>query len=220
MPDTAAALLPWQSLTQSCGLTLAAPAALTPDAPALAAEVRAVLDMVPEDQRLHVPPMAGWCSLPLIEPAADGAGRGTPAPALAVMPGFAALLDAAGLGLLQAHLTRMAPGDVLDWHHDPIGGPDQAARLVFPVVTGPGAVTWISHEPHCWPAGTAWAADFSFPHRVVNGTGADRLAIILDLVMDDAARRVVPETLRAEPDRRRDLARQAVNLLIEARAAA
>ncbi|MFM2042493.1 MAG: hypothetical protein RLY86_1069 [Pseudomonadota bacterium] len=211
--------LPWQHMTASAGLVLAAPvAALDMDPGVLEADLQAVEAAVPVADRSHVPHMPGWACIPMVT--TDSRGRVVENPAFARMPAVRARLADLGLTVTGSFVIRHAAGWTLDWHYDPVAPHRGTARLILPLRTTPGSATWIGHERHAWPVGRCWAGDFTVPHKVTVDPAQDRIVLTLDIAMDAAAQAIIPAILAADGQARAALAQDTQNALLLYRQAA
>ena len=74
-------------------------------------------------------------------------------------------------------------------------------------------MTWIGHEVVAYPAGTAWTADFSFPHQVENTTDTQRVVLAVDVLSSPEVRRLLPPDLAQSVSQRQELGSLARQLL-------
>ena len=77
---------------------------------------------------------------------------------------------------------RLLPGAVIDWHIDPLV---DFVRLHIPLKTNEDSKLFILNQANQWPKNGIWAADFSFPHKVVNFGANDRIHLVFDLYLED-----------------------------------
>lgn len=206
---------PWQIPSLALGLALSFPIRRDFDAAAVAAEVDAVLGsgaFTPQSGPYHD---GGWTRLGLVSPSGDPArtyareGEAkAKTPILKAMPTVERLLDSFGGPIRSATLSLMAPGGVVRWHTDARQSLDLAyVRLHVPVHTDPAAVTTIGHRTLHMAPGRVWYGDFTFPHRVVNGSAKPRLHIMFDVPSTPDLARDFPEAYLRQA-RRRGLARR------------
>ncbi|MEQ8586118.1 MAG: aspartyl/asparaginyl beta-hydroxylase domain-containing protein [Thalassobaculaceae bacterium] len=154
----------------------------------------------PQSERGHACHDGTWSSICLAVGSGWGASR--PAPRLASMPAVSALLDRFGGCAGFCTLARIAPGDLLDWHVDPLSADGGIARLHLPVVTNPGAVTDLCHRRVHWPVGTLHYGDYGFPHRVFNTGATERIHLYFDVSSEAIAQLLDPELCQPRHDLR------------------
>lgn len=104
----------------------------------------------------------------------------TDAPALAALPGIAALLDGPLGTASYAFLFRMAPDGVALGHVDDAPVWRGLHRVHVPIVTHPDAVLVVADRVHHLEPGRAWTFDNQQLHGFANGPSA-RTHLILDL---------------------------------------
>lgn len=202
---------PWQRVTVGSGLMLHAPVAIRIDADALRAEFDELDRRLDPAARGYAGSDGSWSSVTLVQQSPSDKGISTPA--LDLMPSVAALLAARDWTLRGAYLIRQPPGGTLPWHFDNQAPHLEESRVLIPVVVPPRAVTLIGHERVAYPAGVAWAGDFSFPHQVDNPEPEQRVVLALDVRGDDRMRALVPPEMTAHANLRHALAETACNQL-------
>lgn len=194
-PAAMAAISPetdFQAFTRELGLTFHAEVPLPVPAEPIVAEILSLADTVPGAARSHYCHDGSWSSIALAE---GGIGdTSTPTEWMARVPHLSALLTAFGGCTGFCTVARIAPGDLLDWHYDPLSADIETARLHLPIVTNADAVTDFCHERTHWPAGTLHYGDYGFPHRVFNTGPEERIHLYFD-VSGDAVRRHLPSAL-------------------------
>lgn len=205
---------PWQRMTIGSSLTLHAPADLRLDPAALQAEFAALDASLPQDQRGHYQNGVGegWTSIALLHHPREGSSsgrKGTPRPALDVMPSLRALLDRPGWVAWGCDLLRQAPQGTLAWHSEPQALHLEHFRLLIPIHAPAGAVTLLGHEAAAYPEGQAWTGDFCFPHQVENFTDRERIVVAIDLMVTTEMRALFPAALAEDVPLRTDLANEA-----------
>lgn len=169
----------FQALTRELGLTFHAPLpAPIPLAPVIE-ELLALIDTVPDVERGHHCYDGSWSAVTLILPTADRVGE--PTPLMARTPRLQALFDTFGGKVSAAFIARIAPGDLLDWHYDPVSADVAETRLHLVMKSDPGAVTDFCHERAHWPAGTLNYGDYGFPHRVLSTGVEERIHLYFDV---------------------------------------
>lgn len=212
-------LLPWQSVTLGSGLALCGPADIRCDHGAMAAEFERLDATAPEDARSRFGSRDGeWTAMELVGPGRDPGGPGIRTPLLAAMPSAADLISRLPSVVRRAHLMRLGPRGLLDWHFDNQAIHLEECRLLVAIHAPPGAVTLMGHEAISFPEGQVWSGDFSFPHRVENPAERQRIMLIMDLRTSPELARLLPPALGSEVQLRTKLAQDACNALLAARA--
>jgi Aspartyl/Asparaginyl beta-hydroxylase len=210
---------PWQILTRLAGLTLAYRLPFEYDPARLQDDTARVLDRfgtASHFRRDHHD--GGWGAIGLVGDEADphslrAAQRYAKTPALACAPYIEAILDSFPCDRYRVRLMRLAAGKNIFWHFDSTEHMEgHRARLHIPVVTNPGVAFQISHENMRWGAGEFWYGDFSFPHRVYNGGGDDRIHLVVDLEINGCLRGTIPKRMAEQVARRKRIRRWAQRL--------
>lgn len=172
---------PFQTLTREAGLTFSAEITVAADLRAVIAEVMALLAAVPMAGRLHKCGDGSWSSVVLVENRHDAVRTGRTLPLVERLPALRRLFEGLGSEIGSCTIARIAPGDLLDWHHDPLSVDHEMARLHLPLATIPEAVTDFCHQRVHWPAGRLVYGDYGFPHRVLNTGPVERIHLYLDV---------------------------------------
>jgi len=216
------ALYPWQDVTVGSGLMLHAALALRIKLAPLLADLAALDAAVGPSGRLFLTTDGSWGSIALVERAshtAAGAPKpGDATPALAHASTIRALLSGTNWTVLSCYVIRQPPHGTLPWHYDNQAIHLAECRLLVPLHAPRDAVTWIGHEAVAYPAGTAWTADFSFPHQVENPTDAQRVVLAIDVHTGPEIHRLLPPALAGSLGQRQELGRLARNHLLKWRA--
>ena len=210
--------LPWQRLTAGSGLMLHAPVwDIRPHLAVLYSEL-AALEAAPQmmAQSGSYANETG-ASVTLVSRARDGA-LGTPSPALDLMPTLKALLAELGLPVVGCYFSVLPPGGTLPWHFEDQAPYSAETRMVVPIHAPAGARTLLSHEVTAYPAGLGWVGDVNFPHQVENPTSERRVIMLVDVVAGPDLHRRIPPDLIDQVARRRSLAQDCRNQLLEWRA--
>lgn len=163
-------------------------------------ELRGVVEDTAQAERSHACHDGSWSSIALA--AGNGWGSSEPARRLASLPAVSALLDRYGGCAGFCTLARIAPGDLLDWHVDPLSADCGIARLHLPIATNPDAVTDFCHRRVHWPVGTLHYGDYGFPHRVFNTGTTERIHLYFDVAAEAVAPLLSPELRRPRHDMR------------------
>ncbi len=181
------------------------------DAPRMLAEVNAAREQI--DTTIQTGPYHNgrWQRLGLYGPGGDhiryyarkGERPEKTAP-LKLMPTVEAMLDSLPGTIRSASVSAMQPGGYLRWHRDVEQSVDiDQVRLHLPIKTSKDAVLQLGHHSLTLPEGELWYGDFSFPHRVWNKGGEDRIHIMIVLENDDAAKTLFPAEFLSQAQRRR-----------------
>ena len=83
--------------------------------------------------------------------------------------------------LSHCRIGIMPPGCGLPAHVDGVDGISER-RYQLSLASEPGAVLTVGGESKCFLPGEAWRIDVSRMHSVHNGSAADRITILFDLV--------------------------------------
>ncbi|SKB15748.1 hypothetical protein PL11201_80057 [Planktothrix sp. PCC 11201] len=132
-----------------------------------------------------------------------------PTPALEFCPYIKKFLDDLPTQKTRIRFMSLAPGAIIDWHHDNMLTVDKMtgateARFHIPIITNPKISFKMCHDICKWEAGNFYYADFSFPHAVKNNSNESRIHLVMDLMPNDEIRSLFPESfLQAEQKRHR-----------------
>ncbi len=131
--------------------------------------------------------------------AAVGSGDGLATPLLARCPAMRAAVESLPCAVQSARLLRLAPGSVIREHRDHgLGLDDRAVRLHFPVVSHPDVEFYLDGVRVPMAEGECWYLDFGLPHRVQNLSPRERVHLVVDCVVDDRLRAMLPSAEVAE----------------------
>lgn len=203
-------LSPWKWPSAALGLTLVERLAPVFDAGALRAELEAVRQRYQPSTQVGPHHNGKWNRLGLFSPSGDPT-RSTARPGerkertevLELMPTVARCLDLLGDDMVAASLSIMEPGASVRWHRDPEQTADSSyMRLHLPLVTTPASVMDLGHRRWHLDAGHLWYGDFSFPHRVFNGSPAQRVHVMVDVRPTPAMTAMLSPSFEAERGRR------------------
>lgn len=143
----------------------------------------------------------GWRALSLVSPSgrvddvARGEGPYRETELLARCPYLAEVVASFSSPKLLVRLMTLLPGGRVHEHYDPDAGFDRGiVRIHVPIVTHPRARLVIAGRARHFRAGEAWYADFTFPHYVENKSDVRRVHLVLELVVDDAVRALLPRS--------------------------
>jgi len=76
-------------------------------------------------------------------------------------------------------------------------------RIHVPIVTHPAVEFYLNDKRVVLKEGEAWYMDVTFPHSVKNGSTIDRVHLVLDCVVNDWIRSIMPLDFDAPPWKRR-----------------
>jgi len=205
----------WQDRTKDCGLALHASFGDFRDLlPALQAEFAALdRDAAPQDRDFRACD-GSWSSLTLINRGSKPLSAGAASSGLSLMPSVTALLERSRWTVLGAHILRQPPQGTLAWHYEDQAPYSPETRLLIPIHAPKGSRTLVSHEDVAYPEGMGWIADVNFPHQVENPGDSQRIILIMDVVSDEAVRRMFPPAMLEDIPRRITLAQQCQGLLL------
>lgn len=210
LPAHKAALAPqtdFQDLTRAQGLRMHAEIPLPLLAPPLLHEILALITKVPDQLRAHSCYDGSWSSIGLAYGTSNGHSEMTAW--MADVPTVSALLEHFGGCTGFCTIARISPGDLLNWHTDPLSIDSGTVRLHLPVTTNSDAVTDFCHERAFWPAGTLHYGDYGFPHRVFNTGDTERIHLYFDVAAQTVAK-LLPEPLSSP---RHEIRSRAIGLL-------
>ncbi|MCW3847202.1 aspartyl/asparaginyl beta-hydroxylase domain-containing protein [Sphingomonas sp. LB-2] len=138
-----------------------------------------------------------WSALPLRAPAGathpiqmiyspPGATDFVDTPFLERTPYFAQVIAAFHCPVTSVRLMRLTPGSVIKEHRDnDLAAEDGVARIHVPVVTNDGVAFELNRVPVTMLPGEAWYLRLADPHSVANRGDADRVHLVIDVVVDD-----------------------------------
>ncbi len=117
----------------------------------------------------------------------------TGTPVLARCPYFQEVLTQFQCPLRAVRLLRLAPGALIREHRDPgLGRHDSEVRIHVPVATNPDVDFVVAGRLVVMNVGETWHIDFTQPHRVANRGATDRTHLVLDCVVNDWLRSLLP----------------------------
>jgi hypothetical protein len=206
----------WQDLTKDCGLDLHASFGDFRELlPALQTEFAAFdRDAAPAERDFRAGD-GSWSSLTLINRDKQPLSAGLASPGIVFMPTVAALLERAQWTVLGAHILRQPPQGTLPWHYEDQAPYSPETRLLIPLHAPVGSRTLVSHEAIAYPEGMGWIADVNFPHQVENHSDSQRIILIMDVVSDNAVRRLFPLSMLKDVPCRLSLAQQCQGLMLQ-----
>jgi hypothetical protein len=198
-PAATAAIAPetsFQALTRADAPALSGPVRVdTPLAP-IVEQALDLIDATPDAERQHDCWDGSWSSIWVSYPPTGPGQSGRPCPALDRLPALTALFEELAGTVGSVVIARLAPGDLLDWHYDPVPPSALSYRLHLPIRSGPDAVTEFCHERVHWPVGGLYYGEYGYPHRVFNLSGEDRIHLYFDVTGPGIAERL-PDAVRA-----------------------
>jgi hypothetical protein len=108
------------------------------------------------------------------------------APMLAACPYFREVLGAFACEVQCVRLMRLTPGSVIKEHRDhDLDIESGAARVHIPITTNDAVEFELNRRRIEMSPGSAWYLRLSDPHRVANKGTADRVHLVVDLVVND-----------------------------------
>lgn len=207
----------FQALTLAAALVLSGPVRVETNLAAIVEQVLVLIDATPDSERQHNCWDGSWSSIWISYPSLDPGRPGRPCPALSRLPALSALFEELGGTVGPVVIARLAPGDLLDWHYDPVPPSTLSYRFHLPIRSSPEAVTDFCHERVHWPVGGLYYGEYGFPHRVLNASTEERIHLYFDVTGPGIAERL-PDAVRvgftAENQR---LKQDAVNEWLRAR---
>lgn len=150
----------------------------------------------------------GWSGVALVSADGDAerltvdavaGSEGLATPLLARCPAMRAAVESLPCTVQSARLLRLAPGAVIREHRDHGLGLDEGAvRLHFPVVSHPDVEFYLDGVRVPMAEGECWYLDFGLPHRVQNLSPCERVHLVVDCVVDERLRAMLPTAEVAE----------------------
>jgi hypothetical protein len=203
-------LYPWQIITQVAGVQLSC--RLKPNnwiaIDRLKTELDRILGEFTPKGHFSVHHAGGWTAIGLISHKGDPfeeRGLGLPymkTPALALAPYLESIIDGFECEKRRVRLMALQPGKHIYWHYDEKTIDVDMVRLHVPLVTNPKVQFQISHEDLLWQSGELWYGDFSFPHRLFNGGPAERIHLVMDLMVNDYVTSLFPRAFLEQREKR------------------
>jgi hypothetical protein len=88
--------------------------------------------------------------------------------------------------LTSVRILRLRAGARIREHRDyKLGYEDGEVRIHIPIQTAPGVAFFLDGRQILMEEGEAWYLNLNLPHRVHNGSAADRLHLVVDCVVND-----------------------------------
>lgn len=120
-------------------------------------------------------------------------GRFADTEVLARCPNIREALRAFACPLESVRLLKLAAGSRIREHRDHELGPEGGTvRLHVPVVTDPRVEFYLDNRRVLMREGETWYLNFNLPHRVYNASDTDRVHLVLDCLVNDWLRSLVP----------------------------
>jgi hypothetical protein len=136
------------------------------------------------------------------DPTTDAAFADTPV--LGRCPSFQAVLAQFHCPLRSVRLLRLGGGSRIREHRDyKLGYEDGEVRIHIPVTTNPEVDFFVNARKLRMEVGESWYINFNLPHRVVNRGSTPRIHLVVDCVVNDWLRGLLPEEITAttsDPD--------------------
>jgi len=180
----------FQALTRAAALALSGPVRVDTRLAPIVEQVLALIDETPESERQYNCWDGSWSSVWVSYPATEPGRPGRPCPALSRLPALSALFEEIGGIVGPVVIARLAPGDLLDWHYDPVPPSTLSYRFHMPIRSSPLAVTDFCHERVHWPVGGLYYGEYGFPHRVFNLSTEERIHLYFDVTGPGIAERL------------------------------
>lgn len=150
----------------------------------------------------------GWSGVALVSDDGDTArlyaevaagATGIATPLLARCPAMRAAIAELPGAVQSARLLRLAAGSVIREHRDyGLGLGEGAIRLHIPVVSHPDVEFYLDGVRVPMREGECWYLDFGLPHRVQNNSPRERIHLVVDCVVDDQLRAMLPTVAESE----------------------
>jgi hypothetical protein len=97
-------------------------------------------------------------------------------------------------GIANMMFYSLVPGGKIHPHRDFVGAVGLGGlRLHLPIVTNPGVNFVVSNKKVVLRPGELWALDTSYEHAVENAGGEDRVHLVLDILVNDWVRSLIPK---------------------------
>ncbi|MDE2369613.1 MAG: aspartyl/asparaginyl beta-hydroxylase domain-containing protein [Burkholderiales bacterium] len=145
----------------------------------------------------------GWSGLALVSSDGDATRlyvdaapgqTGVATPLLQACPTLRSVIETLPGATQSARLLRLAPGAVIREHRDDgIGIEAGTVRLHVPIVTDPEVEFYLDGVRVVMAAGECWYLDFGLPHRVQNHSARERIHLVVDCVLDERLRALLPD---------------------------
>jgi hypothetical protein len=90
-------------------------------------------------------------------------------------------------------LLKLSAGSRIREHKDhKMSFEDGVIRLHIPIVTDPRVEFFVNNHRLVMSEGECWYVNFNLPHRVYNASDTDRVHLVIDCVVNDWLRSVIP----------------------------
>ena len=148
-----------------------------------------------------------WMGIPLVSAGgrADrahgpfpGAGAGRDTKLLQHTPYFRKVLDELHCPKQVVRLLELYPGGEIREHRDPLHFSSGIIRLHLPIVSHPQLIFVVGGEECHFQPGELWWADFSLPHRVSNPTLVTKVALVIDVMVNEFVLGLFPPEIVAQ----------------------
>jgi hypothetical protein len=107
-------------------------------------------------------------------------------PWLDACPNFRSVIGAFQCQTQCVRLMRLTSGSVIKEHRDyDLEAEHGMARIHIPITTNPGVVFELNRVPVELAPGEAWYLRLADPHRVANRGSAERVHLVMDVVIND-----------------------------------
>jgi hypothetical protein len=119
-------------------------------------------------------------------------------PVLARCPYFQAVLAQLQCPVRSVRLLRLGAESCIREHRDyKLGYEDGLIRIHVPITTNPDVDFVVNGNKLRMNAGESWYINFNLPHRVVNRGTTPRIHLVIDCLVDDWLRALLPAEITA-----------------------
>jgi hypothetical protein len=95
--------------------------------------------------------------------------------------------------LESVRLLKLSVGSRIREHTDhKLSLEDGAIRIHIPILTDPRVEFFVDNQRLVMGEGECWYVNFNLPHRVYNGSDVDRVHLVMDCVVNDWLRCMIP----------------------------
>jgi hypothetical protein len=124
-------------------------------------------------------------------------------PMLTASPCFREVLAALQSEVQAVRLMRLTPGSVIKEHNDGDLDADRGtARLHLPITSNPGVLFELNRRAVAMQPGELWYLRLSDPHRVFNRGDADRVHMVIDVIVNEWLSDLLARAAAAPPQAR------------------
>ena len=120
---------------------------------------------------------------------------------------------------LSIRLLNLKAGARIKEHKDgELGFEFGEARIHVPITTNPDVAFYLDNERLYLNEGECWYMNFDLPHRIENNGTTDRVHLVIDLVVNDAIRKMFSEVdpaMKKEIPAKKQIREQDIDLVIQ-----